>query len=120
MYLKNPSGQITLWCNGCSDEEPCKCKRDESSTGSSKWQKKEEVGSVFQELKEKHGTKYDTPRLHLWAQMVASNLRDDFDTPPTIPAFVSTPHKPRPSSPSFSTAISGAAAAFAKALGENS
>ena len=49
--------------------------------------------------------------------MVASNLHDDLDTPPTIPAFVSTPRKPR--CPSLSTAISGAAA-FAKALGENS
>ena len=50
--------------------------------------------------------------------MVASNLHDDYETPPTIPAFMSTPRKPR--SPSLSTVIGGAAAAFAKALGENS
>ena len=50
--------------------------------------------------------------------MVASNLHEDLDTPPAIPAFSSTPR--RPHSPSLATVISGAATAFAKALGENS
>ena len=122
MYQKNSSGEITLWCDGSVNSEESahtKRKRDDTSTGPSKRQKKEEeVDSVFQELREKHGAKYDTPRLRLWARMVASNLHEDLDTPPAIPAFSSTPR--RPHSPSLATVISGAATAFAKALGENS
>ena len=61
---------------------------------------------------------YDTPRLCLWARMVTTNLHDDLDNPPAIPAFTSTPRKSR--SPSLSTVISGAATAVTKALGEGS
>ena len=123
MYDNNPSGEITLWCDGnrSSDEESAvqsKRKRDDPSTGSSKRQKKGEVDDIFQDLKQKHGTNYDTPRLRLWARMVANKLHDDLDTPPTIPAFTSTPRRPR--SQSLSTVISGAATAFAQALEENS
>ena len=61
MYQKCPSGEITLWCDGNPGEDVlAKRKRDDPSVGSSK-------DFVFQELKEKHGTKYDTPRLRLWA-----------------------------------------------------
>ena len=120
MYDKIPSGEITLWCDANSGEESVftKRKRDDPSTGSSKRQKKEEeVDFVFQELREKHGTAYDTPRLRLWARMVNTNLHDDLDNPPAIPAFASIPRKSR--SPSLSTVISGAATAVAKALGES-
>lgn len=71
---------------------------------------------MFHELKEKHGTKYDTPRLRLWARMVASNLHENLDTPPALPAFTSTPSRSR--SPSISTVITEAATAVAKAFGE--
>ena len=81
MYQKCPSGEITLWCEGNSGEDS-KCKRDDPSVGQ---KKEDEVDSIFQELKEKNGTKYDIPRLSLWARMVASNLHDDLDTPPTGP-----------------------------------
>ena len=121
MYQKIPSGEITLWCDAKSEEEPVvsKRKREDLSTGSSKRQKKEEeVDFVFQELREKHGTTYDIPRLRLWARMVTMNLHDDLDNPPAIPAFTSTPRKSR--SPLLSTVISGAATAVAKALGEGS
>ena len=119
MYGKIPSGEITLWCDGNTEEKSIIGKRngEDPSTGSSKRQKKEEeVDLVFQELREKHGTTYDTPRLRLWARMVTTNLHDDLDNPPAIPAFTSTPRKSR--SPSISTVISGAATAVAKALGE--
>ena len=120
MYCKHPSGDITLWCDGrvsSTDGECSKRKRDDPSIGLSKRQKKEEeVDSVFKELKEKHGTKYDTPRLRLWARMVTSNLHDDFENPPNIPAFCSTPK--RQQQMSLSTAISGAATAVMKALAE--
>ena len=94
MYQKIPSGEIALWWAGNSEEESVvsKRKREDPSTGSSKRQKKEdEVDFIFQELREKHGTTYDTPRLRLWARIVATDLHDDLDNPPAIPAFVSTP-----------------------------
>ena len=116
MYRKHPTGEITLWCDGrISDieEEAMGCgkrKRGDQSTGSSKRQKKEEeVDSVFEELKEKHGAMFDTPRL---ARMIANDIHDDLERPPRIPAFGFTPKKPRQESVS-----SGAAIAFAKALG---
>ena len=114
MYKKCP-GEITLWCEGSPGDESLKRKREDHSVGSSKRQKKEEeVDSIFQDLKEKHGAKYDTPRLRLWARMVANNLHEDLDKPPNIPAFMSTPQKSR--SPALSTALSEAATAFAKAF----
>lgn len=121
MYQKYPSGEITLWCYGCSDDEETgrgKRKKDDSSINGppSKRQKKEdEVDSVFKELKEKHGSKFSTTQLRLWARMFSNNLHDDLEEPPSIPPFCSTPKRSR--QPSVSNAISGAAVALAKALG---
>ncbi len=117
MYRKHPTREITLWCDGCMSEEEAvvhgKRKRADSSTGTSKRQKKEEeVDSVFEELKETHGSRFDTPHLRLWARMVASKIHDDLKDPPNIPAFNSTPRQQ-----SVSSAISGAAIALTKVLG---
>ena len=123
MYHKHPTGEITLWCDGRipgTEEEVMgrsKRKRDDPATGSSKRQKKEEVDPIFKELKEKHGNKFDTPRLRLWACMLANDIHDDFENPPSVPVFCSTPK--RPWQESISCALSGASIAFAKALGEN-
>lgn len=124
MYDKHPSGEITLWCSGRSNAESensqkhGKRKSDELSVGSSKRQKREEeVDSAFEDLKEKHGTKFDTPRLRLWARMIANKIHDDFDTPPNIPAFCQTPKRPRQQS--ISSVLSGAATAIVKALEDN-
>ena len=69
----------------------------------------------YMELREKHGNKYDTPRLRLWARMISTGLHSDYDTSPEIPAFLgSTPKRARRES--LSDAISGAAVAFAGAL----
>ena len=99
MYHKFPTGAITLWCDGClptARDECNKRKRDDASTGSSKRQKEEEeVDILFQELKEKHGSKFDSPRLRLWARMVANNLHEDLETPLAIPAFCATPKQVR-------------------------
>lgn len=38
-------------------------------------------------MKEKHGDAFDTPTLCLWARMLCSNLREDLDHLPNIPAF---------------------------------
>ena len=43
MYQKYPSGELTLWCDGYSEEETRgKRKRDDSNSGPSKGQKKED------------------------------------------------------------------------------
>lgn len=42
---------------------------------------------MFLDLKAKHGDKFDNPKLRLWSKMIASNLHDNYDTPPDIPAF---------------------------------
>ena len=55
-------------------------------------EREEQVDSLFKDLKEKHGSSYETPKLRLWARMVASNLHD-LDSPPQIPAFTGTASK---------------------------
>ena len=95
MYRKHPTGEITLWCDGCTaaDEDTTgrnKHKKDDSSGGPSKRQKKEEgVDSVFKELKEKHGNKFDTLHLCLWAHMVANDMHDDLRIPQIYQLFAS-------------------------------
>ena len=124
MYMKYPKGEITLWCEGKGTEHSSvrekrngKRKRDEPST-SNRQDKEEEVESVFKELKSKHGDKFDAPRLRLWVRMIASNLHEDMDTSPQVPAFNLTPKRQKQSE-SFASALSGAAVAFAKALGNS-
>ena len=48
--------------------------------------------------------------------MLANDIHD-LENPPSVPVFCSTPKRPRQES--ISCALSGAAIAFAKALGEN-
>ena len=124
MYTRYPRGDITLWCDSRSEPvehdagasgRPAKRKRDETSTR--RQDKEEEVDDVYQELRDKHADTYSTPKLRLWARMIASNLHEDRDNPPNIPAFCgSTPKRTRQQE-SFSDAISGAAVAIVKALG---
>ncbi len=123
MYKKYPKGgNVSLWCDGrsaekCDSAHAQKRKRDvdSSSSGTSRQEKEEEVESAYKELLEKHGSKYDTPRLRLWSRMITAGLHGDYDNPPNIPAFSgSTPKRPRRDS--LSDAISGAAVAFAEAV----
>ena len=72
---------------------------------------------MFRKLKDKHGNKYDVPRLRLWAWMVASKLHGDMDSPQNIPAFNCTPKRPKHGE-SLASALSGAAVAFANVLGD--
>ena len=67
MYRKYPSGEITIWCDGYCEEDACgKRKRDDSSGGPSKRQKKEDKADVvFPNLKEKHGDDFSTPQLRM-------------------------------------------------------
>ena len=87
MYEKYPKGEIILWCEGRTE-----LMNEEKSRNSKRKreEKEEEVEKVFQELKEKHDKKYDTPRLRLWARMVSSGIHDSLDDHPNIPAFHSS------------------------------
>ena len=118
LYEKYPNGgNVSLWCDGKSTDTVSKRKKDsESQPGTSYRQGKEEqVETTYAELHEKHGSKYDPPRLRLWARMITTGLHSDYDTPPEIPAFLgSTPKRARRES--LSEAMSGAAVAFADAL----
>ena len=85
MYSKYPSGgSLSLWCDGKSD---VKRKREVDSTTAYRHQKEEEADAVYKELQEKHSTKYDSPRLRLWARMISNGLHEDYSEPPGIPAF---------------------------------
>ena len=96
MYTKHPNGDFTFWCDGryCESEtvEDGRGKRKRDLAGSKRQEREEEVYSLFKDLKEKHGSSYETPKLRLWARMVASNLHD-LDSPPQIPAFTGTASK---------------------------
>lgn len=123
MYVKYPKGEITLWCDGRSDDggvdqASCRKKRKKEGDGSTKRQDKEdEVDDVFLQLKEKHGQKFDTPRLRLWARTICGNLHDDMDNPPDLPAFRGNNQTPKkPHRESLSDALTGAAVAFAHAF----
>ena len=113
MYIKYPKGgPINLWCNGNYIETNRKRRRTEVPDQSTYHQQKEEADSVFKELREKHTTNYDTPRLRLWARMISSGLHDDYDNPPNIPAFSSK----RACKDSLSDTVSGASVAIVEAL----
>lgn len=121
MYRKYPRGEITLWCDGRVNEDMVagkKRKRDDSSTVSSKRQKREDkVDSVFEDLQERHGDDYDRPQLRLWARMIVQDVYNDLENPPdSIPPFGSTPVPRQRKNDSVSSAISGAAVAITKAL----
>ena len=68
---------------------------------------------MFKELKTRHGDKYEIPKLRLWSRMICSDLHEDYENPPAIPAF-SLGKKARRES--VSEAITGAAMAVTHAL----
>ena len=127
MYKKYPAGgNLSLWCEGRSvatsdSTHAPKRKRDgeASSSSTSRQEKEEEVESIYKELREKHTSKYDTPRLRLWSRMIAGGLHDDYESPPNIPAFSGNIAK-RPRKDGLCDAMSSAAVAFADAIKDKS
>lgn len=41
----------------------------------------EDVEAVFKTLQEKHGEKFDTPRLRVWSRRISSGLHESEDDP---------------------------------------
>ena len=121
MYAKLGSGgDVALWCDGKLDGDlvsKTKRKRGDSSrsAGSTRHEKEEEVDIIYKDLKEKHDTKFDIPKLRLWARMIATDLHDDYNDPPNIPAFSGSMAK-KPRKDSIYEALTGAAEAFAKVI----
>ena len=67
LYKKYPNGgNVALWCNGRSTDSAPKQKRDLDSRQG----KEEEAETIYMELREKHWSKYDAPRLCLWARTI--------------------------------------------------
>ncbi|SMN02688.1 hypothetical protein SPONN_1479 [uncultured Candidatus Thioglobus sp.] len=117
MYMRYPSGEVTLWCDGRKSEENGSAakKRKREDVASNYHDKAEEVEDIYQELMRKHSENYDIPKLRLWARAIASSNHKSMDHPPEYPPFSSTPKRTRQES--LSTTISGAAIAIAQALG---
>ena len=121
MYQKYPSGgNITLWCDGrqaTSSNSNSQKRKQDSESSTYRQEKEGEVESVYKELHEKHSDKYDTPRLRLWARMIAAGIHTDHHNPPNIPAFSGSVPK-RARRESLSDAISSAAVAFVDSIRE--
>ena len=116
MYRKYPRGEITLWGDGRSEQEEdlgCRKKRKRDESVSKRQEKEEAVDDIFKQLKEKHGEKYDTPRLRLWARSIGSKIHDYLDCPPDLPAFrKETELKKSVKRDSLTDALTGAVLAF--------
>ena len=114
LYSKHPDGGLlSLWCDGKTDSS--KRKREVDSSTTYRHQKEEEAEAIYKELREKHSSMYDSPKLRLWARMISSSLHEDYYEPQDIPAFSGNCCK-RSRRDSLSDSLSGAAVAFANAL----
>ena len=110
MYQRVPNGgSVTLWCDGRAEKYPEERlgKRKRDSDCAKRQEQEQDVESTFKELQEKHGQKYDNPRLRLWSRMIVSGIHDDLDNPPIVPAFsLSEPKRRRKES--LSETLTGA------------
>ena len=123
MYIKNPNGgQISLWCDGISHNSDVSVqhkKKDVHNIGTSLIQK-EDMDSVFEQLLNKHGSAFDRPKLRLWSKMIVSGIHDSYSDPPDIPLFHSDGPPKKKHRTDMSDALTGAAVAFAEAIGGKS
>ena len=115
---------IPLWCDGkesgtdSCDEQPCKKKKKKSKDKDTHTKKvseqEEELESVFQNLREKHGSKWSGPQYRLWARAIVSGVHESDSQPPNAPMFTGGLQK-QPKE-SLVDAFAGAATAIAKAF----
>ena len=124
MYVKNSNGgQISLWCDGISQDSDIpvqqRKKKDLSIIGNSHIEK-EDMDSIFEQLLKKHGSAFDKPKLRLWSKMIVSGIHDSYSDPPDIPLFHSDGPPKKKQRTDISDALTGAAIAFAEAIGGKS
>lgn len=56
-------------------------KEEKSGESSSRRQEKEEIETIYSELKSKHSDDYTIPQLKLWARMIQCGTHDDYEDP---------------------------------------
>ena len=110
---------MNLWCDArCQEDEvdnAHKRKRDvDSNKKVSIVENEREVDEVYKKLLDKHGGKWDTPRLRLWARRICAQQHSSYDNPPDLPAFKEP--EPKKRKESLSDALMGAAVAFASVM----
>ena len=123
MYSDRNGGELTLWCEGrkngattnsIDQPGPHRCK---SEVTTRRQEKEEEVDQFFSDLKDKHGGNYSSPKLRLWARMIASGIHESIEEPPDVPAFQHAERKRRKGPESLTGALTGAVEAIAKVMG---
>ena len=60
---------------------------------------------VYKKLLDKHGGRWDTPRLCLWARCICAQHHSRYDNPPDLPAFKE--RQPKKRKESLSNALRG-------------
>ncbi len=114
-------GEVTLWCDvrkstpSDRNEQPgtsSQKRKQDTAAPSKRQEKEEEVDGIFAELKEKHGSKYEIPKLRLWARLIAGGVHDSCEDPPAVPAFQCG--QPKRRRESFAGALTGAVEALVK------
>ena len=79
-------GAITQWCDGRSDDDSArKRKRDsETSKKHSIEENERDVDEVYKKLLDKHGFKWDSPRLRLRAHCICTEHHSSYEDPPDL------------------------------------
>ena len=121
MYSDRNGGELTLWCEGRKNgattdsiDQPGPHRRKSEAT-TRRQEKEEEVDQIFSDLKDKHCGNYSSPKLRLWARMIASGIHESIEEPPDVPAFQHPERKRRKES--LTGALTGAVEAIAKVMG---
>ena len=126
MYARfSPGNEIFLWCIGKEEEEEelshqHGVKRKSDGAVNKRQAREDELDSIYDRLKEKHGDMYSTPQYRLWARMIICGTHDDLDTPPQVPMIVGAPLPKRPKQESLTSALVDAATAFANVISPTS
>ena len=105
-----------MWCDETEVENVHKRKRDsEASKRQNIEENEKEVENVYKKLLDKHGSRWDTPRLRLWARCICSDQHKDYEEPPDLPAFKDP--EPKKCKESLSDTLAGASCCcFATAM----
>jgi hypothetical protein len=86
MYKKHSAGEIYLWYDKDTEDEPTMKRRKEESTGCSRRQEKENnIEKAYEELRLKHKDSFKSTQLKLWARMIINDLHESYDDPPNVP-----------------------------------